>query len=77
MSGTPENKEAVKPKELQKEVAEKYELEGATIRSFFPGFGEMDLSQTNLKQADLLVKNGFKWLVLKDTKPKSTPVKTS
>lgn len=54
-------------KELKKEVAEKFELEkGTAIVSYFPGFGEIDLSQLTVSAAENLIERGFTWL-----KPKS------
>jgi len=56
-------------KKLKPEVAEKFELAPETpIHGGFAGFGQIDLSEISLVQADSLVANGFTGLVPKKAK---------
>lgn len=56
-------------KKLKPEVAEKFELAKETpIHGGFPGYGEIDLSELNLEQAQSLIENGFPYLIVKPSK---------
>ncbi len=62
------------PKKLRDDVAEKYTLK--TIRPGkynFHKFGTIDLRTINLKKADELVENGFRFLVAKPLKKTDKP----
>lgn len=61
-------------KELKKSVADKYDLEkGTAIVSYFPRFGEIDLSELTVEAADSLVERGFKWLKAKSKPQTQSP----
>lgn len=54
---------------LPAEVADKYTLKDIAIGSYqFPGYGEIDLHNLSLSQADALVQKGFPYLVAKKKK---------
>lgn len=56
-------------KKLKPEVAEKFELAPeAPIHGGYAGFGQIDLSELSLVQAESLVANGFTGLLPKKTK---------
>lgn len=68
------SEEKPKPKTLQPEVADKYNLEGVKPGTYhFEGFGKIDLTEVDLKRADALALRGFPFLVLK--KKESAPAK--
>lgn len=57
------------PQKLQDEVAKKFDLkQGSPLVGFFGGFGERDLTKITLKEAEELHKEGFRWLLPKETK---------
>jgi hypothetical protein len=59
----------MKGKTLKSEVAAKYNLVGVEVgKHIFNGLGEIDLAELKLDDADNLVANGFKYLVLKKSK---------
>lgn len=60
-----EKKYALKP-----EVAAKYEVVGDQLHAYFPGFGEVDLTELNLEAAESFVARGFPYL--KEKAPKKT-----
>jgi hypothetical protein len=54
-------------KQLEPEVAAKYDVKGVSIGAHqFNGWGTIDLSALTVAQADRLYGAGFQWLVLKD-----------
>ena len=55
---------------LQDTVAEKYQIANKPISGKFvdPKFGEIDLYELNLKQADALFQRGFPYLMRKTKK---------
>lgn len=54
---------------LPDDVAKKFDLKpGSPLVGFFGGFGERDLTKITIKEAEELHKEGFRWLVPKDTR---------
>lgn len=60
---------------MDPEVTSKYEFTVKPGLYNFHGFGEIDLYRLNLKKADALYANGFKWMRLKKHDKNSTKEK--
>jgi hypothetical protein len=60
--------------QLKPEVAEKYEVVGDQLHAYFPGWGEINLTEMTLDGAADLVSKNFPYL--KEKAAKSTKSKT-
>lgn len=70
------DKQTPEKKQLQSEVADKYELTGVPVGTFdFNGYGRIDLTKMGLAEADALVAAEFPFLVekKKEAKVKALP----
>jgi hypothetical protein len=56
---------------LKPEVAEKYEVVGDQLHAYWPGWGEINLTEMTLDGAADLVSKGFPYLKEKTTKKNS------